>query len=115
MADAGYVNGYFGKYMNGLAEQPGYVAPGWDRWVALTDAESQFNVDGDVSRIDTDTVLADQFSADHCDDFLLDHAGHPWFAVFAPTARTTRTRPARSTSTTSTTSRGTRRRSTRRT
>lgn len=86
MAAAGYVNGYFGKYMNGHAQDPEYVAPGWDRWVALTDSVSQFNVDGAVSRVDTDTVLADQYSADHCSDFVVDHAGHPWFAVFAPTA-----------------------------
>jgi len=86
MAAAGYVNGYFGKYMNGHAQDPGYVAPGWDRWVTLTDSVSLFNVDGDLSRVDTDKVLPDQFSADHCSDFVVDNAGHPWFAVFAPTA-----------------------------
>ncbi len=86
MADAGYVNGYFGKYMNGHAQDPGYVAPGWQRWVALTDATSLYNVDGAVRRINTDRVLADQFSADRCGEFIAQHTDRPWFAVFAPTA-----------------------------
>ena len=41
--------GYFGKYMNGLAEQPSYVAPGWDRWVTFLDGmvdNPRVNVDG---------------------------------------------------------------------
>ena len=86
MADAGYLNGYFGKYMNGHAQDPGYVAPGWHRWVALTDASSLYNVDGEVRRIDTDRMLADRFSAERCDEFIVAHADRPWFAVFAPTA-----------------------------
>lgn len=86
LAAAGYVNGYFGKYMNGHGEEPRYVAPGWHRWVALTDADSLYNVDGDVRRIDTGRVLADEFSAERCNQFIRDHADRPWFAVFAPTA-----------------------------
>jgi len=86
MSDAGYVNGYFGKYLNGHAKHPEYVAPGWHRWVALVDSESQFNVDGRVSEIDTHVELADRYSVNHCKEFVLDQAENPWFAVFAPSA-----------------------------
>ncbi|GAA2156642.1 sulfatase [Nocardioides koreensis] len=86
LSAAGYVNGYFGKYMNGQAQDPAYVAPGWDRWVTLTDSDSQLNVDGTDHRLDPDGDVPDQFSADHCSEFIVDNAGHPWFAVFAPTA-----------------------------
>ena len=33
MHAAGYQTGYFGKYMNGLGQEPRYVAPGKPSWL----------------------------------------------------------------------------------
>ncbi len=115
MADAGYVNGYFGKYLNGHARHPEYVAPGWHRWVALVDAESQFNVDGKVSEIDTHVELADRYSVNTARSSCSTRPTPPGSRSSRRAPRTTRTTRAPSTPTTSTTCRGTRRRSTRRT
>ena len=86
---AGYDTGYFGKYMNGLAEQPSYVAPGWDRWVALLDGmidDPRVNVDGDVRRVASQREF-DRFAAERLHRFVRRHQDTgPWFAVFAPTA-----------------------------
>ncbi|HEX5918640.1 MAG TPA: sulfatase [Nocardioides sp.] len=86
---AGYDTGYFGKYMNGLAEQPSYVAPGWDRWVALLDGmidDPRVNVDGTVRRVGSQREF-DHFAAQRLRRFIRRHRDSgPWFAVFAPTA-----------------------------
>jgi arylsulfatase A-like enzyme len=37
----GYRTGLFGKYINHY-ERPSYVPPGWDRWVALAEANSRY-------------------------------------------------------------------------
>jgi N-acetylglucosamine-6-sulfatase len=51
---AGYRTGYFGKYLNNY-ERPAYVPPGWDRWVALAEANSEYydytlSIDGHARR-----------------------------------------------------------------
>jgi N-acetylglucosamine-6-sulfatase len=82
--DAGYDTGYFGKYMNGLGEDPEYVAPGWGRWVAVAGKDGQLNVDGDLRQLDTRTA-ADAFAADRLRRFVERHRDTgPWFAVWAP-------------------------------
>ena len=87
--DAGYATGYFGKYMNGIAQQPTYVAPGWNRWVTLLDGmidDPRVNVDGTVREVGSQREF-DRFAARRLRRFIRRHqdAG-PWFAVFSPTA-----------------------------
>jgi N-acetylglucosamine-6-sulfatase len=85
MHAAGYHNGYFGKYMNGLDQDPRYVAPGWDRWVAL--ADGKINVDGEIRNRDADSREVDLFSARRLRRFIRRHQDTgPWFAVYAPTS-----------------------------
>ena len=81
---AGYGTGYFGKYMNGLVTDPGYVAPGWGRWVATIGLEGQVSVDGELRDVGPQKA-ADDFAADRLRRFVERHrdAG-PWFAVWAP-------------------------------
>ena len=82
---AGYDTGYFGKYMNGLNQRPSYVAPGWDRWVALVGSEGKVNVDGATRNLVTQRD-ADLFAVDRLRRFVGRHQDTgPWFAVFAPT------------------------------
>ena len=87
--EAGYDTGYFGKYMNGVARQPSYVAPGWDRWVVLLEGRidnPRVNVDGTVRRVGSQREF-DQFAAQRLRRFIRRHRDTgPWFAVFAPTA-----------------------------
>ena len=86
---AGYATGYFGKYMNGVAQQPTYVAPGWDRWVTLLDGmvdDPRVNVDGVVRTVGSQREF-DQFAAQRLRRFIRRHQeSGPWFAVFSPTA-----------------------------
>lgn len=80
---AGYRTGYFGKYMNGHHEDPHYVAPGWNRWVAiLSGSRHEMCMDG---RTRTVKRHVDEFTAGHLRDWLRKRANVPWFAVFAPT------------------------------
>ncbi|GAA5113637.1 hypothetical protein GCM10023339_18280 [Alloalcanivorax gelatiniphagus] len=89
LTGAGYATGYFGKYMNGLAQQPTYVAPGWDRWVALLDGmidDPRVNVDGAVRKVGSQRAF-DGFAAQRLRRFIRRHQDTgPWFAVFSPTA-----------------------------
>ena len=88
MQAAGYDTGYFGKYMNGLAQDPTYVAPGWDRWVALLDGmidDPRVNVDGTVRTVGGQLEF-DRFAAKRLRRFIRRHDTEPWFAVLAPTA-----------------------------
>ena len=81
---AGYDTGYFGKYMNGLNQDPGYVAPGWDRWVATVGDQGGLNVDGDVRDLPSQQE-ADAFAAERFLRFVRRHRDSgPWFAVLAP-------------------------------
>jgi arylsulfatase A-like enzyme len=86
---AGYSTGYFGKYMNGLGLDPTYVAPGWDRWVALLDGmidDPRVNVDGTVRRVESQRGF-DQFAGKRLRRFIRRHQDTgPWFAVYSPTA-----------------------------
>ena len=78
MKEAGYDTGYFGKYMNGVAQQPAYVAPGWDRWVTLLDGmidNPRVNVDGTVRRVDSQREF-DHFAAQRLRRFIRRHRGH---------------------------------------
>ena len=84
----GYDTGYFGKYMNGLAQDPSYVAPGWDRWVALLDGmidDPRVSVDGEVRKVASQRAF-DRFAARRLRRFIRRHEDRPWFAVFSPTA-----------------------------
>jgi arylsulfatase A-like enzyme len=84
MRGADVDTGYFGKYMNGLGEDPAYVAPGWGRWVATVGKRGQVNIDGDVRQLDGQAA-ADTFAADRLRRFVERHEDSgPWFAVWAP-------------------------------
>ncbi len=86
MSAAGYVNGYFGKYLNAHGSMPEYVAPGWDRWVARFDPDSTpYNVDGRVLDVAEDRRRSDAFAGGQVVDFVTRHVDRPWFAVFSPT------------------------------
>ncbi|MDR7251241.1 arylsulfatase A-like enzyme [Nocardioides sp. BE266] len=89
MKAAGYSTGYFGKYMNGIAQDPTYVAPGWDRWVTLLDGmidDPRVNVDGTVRRVASQRKF-DAFAARRLRRFIRRNEDTgPWFAVFSPTA-----------------------------
>jgi N-acetylglucosamine-6-sulfatase len=85
MSAAGYATGYFGKYMNGLARDPSYVAPGWDRWVGLVGTDGKVNVDGQVRTLDDPREL-DRFAAERLRRFVRRRAPGPWFAVLATTS-----------------------------
>ena len=85
LQNAGWTTGYFGKYMNGHAQEPAYVAPGWQRWVTtLSTVDKYVNVAGTPKYV-TDHV--DEFAALHLRNWLENRATEtaPWFAVFAPT------------------------------
>ncbi|KRF32423.1 hypothetical protein ASG94_18370 [Nocardioides sp. Soil805] len=84
MRGADVDTGYFGKYMNGLGEDPEYVAPGWGRWVATVGKRGQVNVDGDVRQLDGQAA-ADTFAAERLRRFVERHEDSgPWFAAWAP-------------------------------
>ena len=89
MKEAGYDTGYFGKYMNGIAEDPTYVAPGWDRWVTLLDGmidDPRINVGGTVRRVASQREF-DRLAARRLRRFIRRHRDTgPWFAVYSPTA-----------------------------
>jgi N-acetylglucosamine-6-sulfatase len=89
LKEAGFDTGYFGKYMNGLAQDPLYVAPGWDRWVALLDGmidDPRVNVDGTVRRVASQREF-DHFAARRLRRFIRRHQDTgTWFAVYSPTA-----------------------------
>ena len=110
----GYDTGYFGKYMNGVAQDPTYVAPGWDRWVTLLDGmidDPRVNVDGTVRKVDSQRVF-DWFAAGGCvGSSVATRTRHGSRSSRRP-PRTGRTRRAPSTPTTSTALSGTHRRST---
>lgn len=81
---AGYDTGYFGKYMNGLVTDLGYVAPGWGRWVATLGLEGQISVDGEVRDVGSQKA-ADNFAAERLQLFVARHRDTgPWFAVWGP-------------------------------
>ncbi|RYB88486.1 hypothetical protein EUA06_21055 [Nocardioides glacieisoli] len=80
--------GYFGKYMNGVAQDPTYVAPGWDRWVTLLDGmidDPRVNVDGTVRKVEGQREF-DRFAAKRLRRFVRRHEDTSWFAIFSPTA-----------------------------
>jgi N-acetylglucosamine-6-sulfatase len=84
--EAGYDTGYFGKYMNALNLEPHYVAPGWERWVALVGIEGKVNIDGETRVLDTQRE-ADILAATRLRRFVRRHrSSGPWFAVFAPSS-----------------------------
>lgn len=86
MKDAGYLNGYFGKYMNAHGSQPEYVAPAWDRWVVRFDPDSTpYNIDGRVVEVADNRRVSDAFAGKRVVEFVRANADQPWFAVFAPT------------------------------
>jgi arylsulfatase A-like enzyme len=81
---AGYETGYFGKYMNGLASDPEYVAPGWGRWVATVGKRGQVNVDGTLRQLDGQAA-GDGAAAERLRRFVERHRDTgPWFAVWSP-------------------------------
>lgn len=55
--DAGYATGMIGKYMNGIADVPGYVPPGWTEFNAFYDkgVESYLGYDYDMGVYNEDT------------------------------------------------------------
>jgi arylsulfatase A-like enzyme len=86
MKAAGYVNAYFGKYMNAHGSRPEYVAPGWDRWVVRFDPDrTPYNIDGRVVDVADDRRVSDAFAGRRLARFFRRHVHTPWFAVFAPT------------------------------
>ena len=88
MHDAGYATGYFGKFMNWHEENPSYVPPGWDRFVALYGRARgviPVSYDGDVRHVPTRFGSGDQIVARDLCTFIAANAGRPFFAVFAPT------------------------------
>lgn len=87
MKAAGYLNAYFGKYMNAHGSMPEYVAPGWDRWVVRFDPDSTpYNIDGRVVEVADDRRVSDAFAGERIVEFVRRQAAQPWFAVFAPTS-----------------------------
>ncbi|MBI3161765.1 MAG: sulfatase [Chloroflexi bacterium] len=85
LSDAGYVTGYFGKYLNSYDDiQPyGAVPPGWDEWATLLDAEF-FNYNMTVNgTIEKHGEAPDDFSADvttrNAVDFIVDSKDEPFF------------------------------------
>jgi arylsulfatase A-like enzyme len=88
LRSAGYRTGYVGKYLNGYGGS--YVPPGWDRWVAFTNAGYDrygLNVDG------TRRGYRPGNPADYSTDVLTRHARRfirgarkPFFLVYAPFA-----------------------------
>lgn len=81
--DAGYETGYFGKYMNGLASDPVYVAPGWGRWVATVGKRGQVNVDGTLRQLEGQAA-GDGAAADRLRRFVERQRDSAWFAVWSP-------------------------------
>ena len=75
MKAAGYATGYFGKYMNGNAYDPKYVAPGWDRWVVRITKLNPYGVDGELQQVSSNPVKAEAYAAEKCIDFVRSRAG----------------------------------------
>ncbi len=85
---AGYATGYFGKFMNWHGEDPHYVAPGWDRFVALFGRARgvvPIAYDGTVEHVPTRYGSGDQVVARDLRTFVAENARRPFFVVFAPT------------------------------
>ena len=87
MRAAGYDTGYFGKYMNGLARDATYVAPGWRRWVVSTVGDREtVNVDGTLRELESRQAV-ERFAFSRLKRFIRRHRDTgPWFAVWGPTA-----------------------------
>lgn len=87
MRAAGYDTGYFGKYMNGMARDATYVAPGWGRWVVSSVGERErVNVDGTLRDLESPQAV-ERFAFKRLRRFVRRHRDTgPWFAVWGPTA-----------------------------
>ena len=91
---AGYRTGLFGKYLNGYRR--GYVPPGWNRWVALTQLgyyNYGLNVNGKLDPARQRTVYSTDRLASSAATFISNRRG-PVFVVFAPYAPHTPATPA---------------------
>jgi arylsulfatase A-like enzyme len=87
MRAAGYDTGYFGKYMNGMARDATYVAPGWGRWVGSSVGDREMvNVDGRLRALESRQAV-ERFAFRRLKRFIRRHRDTgPWFAVWGPTA-----------------------------
>lgn len=99
LSDVGYVNGFFGKYLN-RAERLGLAAPpGWKEWQVFLRPSggsyfgSRLNVNGAVRELDGDEYSTDVMGA-RVVDFIEDHANEPFFVVYAPYAPHSPSEPA---------------------
>lgn len=86
----GYNVGHFGKYMAGRGQEdppdsrePGYVPPGYDRWVEKLG--QKFSVDGDCPADVVgvrDGVEGTRYITDECARFISGGTGAPWCATW---------------------------------
>lgn len=91
LAKAGYVNGYFGKYMNEAEKLGPTVPPGWHEWNVLLEPSGGSYFGSRVSENGTFRTLgADEYSTDflaaRAVDFIRENAARPFFVVYAPYA-----------------------------
>lgn len=92
LKESGYTNGIFGKYLNEYDDENyAYVAPGWDRWWAITSRGDQYydygvSVQGTFKRYGSEPneYLTDVI-ARQAEDFVA-NAPEPFFAMVTPTA-----------------------------
>ncbi len=86
----GYAVGHFGKYMVGRGQEnppdsrgPGYVPPGYDRWVEKLG--QRFSVDGEYPAEVLgvgDGEDGTRYITDECVRFISERAGAPWHATW---------------------------------
>ncbi|MDG2306824.1 MAG: sulfatase [Candidatus Binatia bacterium] len=91
LSDAGYVNGFFGKYLNRAGDLDLEPPPGWDEWNVFLRPSggsyfgSQLNTNGVIQVLAPGEYSTDVMSA-RTVQFLRENASRPFFAVYAPYA-----------------------------
>lgn len=90
MREAGYLSGFFGKFLNSYHAVSGWEPPGWDRWMGLVSPLDEsgphdFNVDGNVRTI---SGLLSSVLTSKAIEFMQHsvEAGAPFIALLCPTA-----------------------------
>ena len=96
--EAGYHTGYMGKYLNeyGSSDDPTtHIPPGWDRWVGyeggpnqqLLDGAFKVNDQGEVDRVDTETVHDTDYLAVEAEAYIRNrNPENPWFLTVGTNA-----------------------------
>lgn len=91
LADVGYTNGFFGKYLNGAELLGLEVPPGWHEWNVFLRSSggsyfgSRLNENG-VIRVLGDDEYSTDVLGERAVNFIRENADRPFFVVYSPYA-----------------------------